>query len=164
MLNVECWVLNGCALRNVECWVLNVEWSPLAMLNGWLLNGRAVRNVECWVLNVEWSPLAMLNDWLLNYFTLHSSFFIGSAYHSTFHIRHCALRNHSTFHIPHSSFFSCPGKKFFLSRELIFLFCFTIAKLRNVCHSCNSCGGVAGRLWRSSIYECWMYKLSHLVI
>ena len=39
VLNVECWMLNGCALRNVECGVLN---------------GCALRNVECWVLNVEW--------------------------------------------------------------------------------------------------------------
>ena len=85
MLNVDCWMLNGCAERNVECWVLNVEWL------------RQSRNVECWMMSVEWW---VLNDecWMMSVECCINAFFIS---HSS--LRLC--RNHSTFHIPHSTFF-----------------------------------------------------------
>ena len=78
MLNVDCWVLNGCAERNVECWVLSVEcWMVAAEPQCGMLS------VECWMMSVE----CCINA----FFISHSS------------LRLC--RNHSTFHIPHSTFF-----------------------------------------------------------
>ena len=78
MLNVDCWMLNGCAERNVECWVLSVEcWMVAAEPQCGMLND------ECWMMSVE----CCINA----FFISHSS------------LRLC--RNHSTFHIPHSTFF-----------------------------------------------------------
>ena len=82
MLNVDCWMLNGCAERNVECWMWNVEC--------WMWN------VECWMWNVDCWVL-IVDCWVLIVECWINSFFIEQ-----FHI---GFADHSTFHTPHSTFF-----------------------------------------------------------
>ena len=155
MLSVECWMVALCAMLNVECWMLNGRLWRCWMIDCWMVARCAMLNVECWMLNGRLWRCWMIDCWITSLFIPHSSSAPPTIQHSTFHIRHCAcaIIQHSTFHIRH--FFPVQEKNFPVER-VIFCFCFTIAKLRNVGRSCNSCGGVAGRLWRSSLYECWM--------
>ena len=151
MLSVECWVLNVWML-SVECWVLNGRLWRCWMFECWMLS------VECWMVafgDVEW----LIVEWLIVEL-LHSSFLILHRLRRPFNIPPSTfvIALAQSFNIPPSTFviFFLSRKKNFPVERVIFCFCFTIAKLRNVGRSCNSCGGVAGRLWRSSLYECWM--------
>ena len=93
--------------------------------------------------DVEW----LIVEWLIVELLL-SSFLILHRLRRPFHIPPSTfvIALAQSFHIPPSTFviFLPVQRKKFSCRESYFFVCFTIAKLRNVGHSCNSCGGVAG--------------------